>query len=195
MHQANGAREAGVSPPAQSSAPARLPTSSHDVYGYFRTLVNASGQMGLPGDSGGARFLGGSLAGISSAWYFDLSGGIQVSIPDVRDWMANAMIKSVKLSSATFSDTNGRDDGAEHYETIAYPDINGDEKAERLEEVIVTALVQRCRSIATTLRFPHPFCRFARIPPPLAIRSDTDTAGRVWLLAASDRRGQGRRQS
>jgi hypothetical protein len=59
----------------------------------FETQTNSSGQMILPGDSGGPTFLSSQLAGVNSYWYFDLSGGGQASLPAARAWM-QALINS-----------------------------------------------------------------------------------------------------
>lgn len=58
---------------------------------YFDTLKNAADQSILPGDSGGPCFLSGALAGVNSAWYFDLHGGIQVSVAEVRNFIFRTM--------------------------------------------------------------------------------------------------------
>jgi len=59
----------------------------------FETQTNSSGQMILPGDSGGPAFLSSQLAGVNSYWYFDLHGGSQASVPAARAWM-QALINS-----------------------------------------------------------------------------------------------------
>ncbi|WPB72711.1 trypsin-like serine protease [Archangium violaceum] len=73
-----------------------LATVANSTRGYFDTLKNSSDQSILPGDSGGPCFLQGMLAGVNSAWYFDLHGGIQVSVTDVRNWIRRTISPSVK---------------------------------------------------------------------------------------------------
>jgi hypothetical protein len=65
--------------------------------GYFDTLRNNFNQSILPGDSGGPCFVNGSqLAGVNSGWYFDLSGGIQVSVTDVRAFVLRTITPAVR---------------------------------------------------------------------------------------------------
>jgi hypothetical protein len=116
--------------PSTELRTANLPTAVADDPGYFMTLKNSLSQMALPGDSGGPCFLSGALAGIHSSYYLDLRGGSQVSVPEVRDWMLATMMKSMKLWNTTFGDANGWHTGPQYYGTLAYPDVNGDGKAD-----------------------------------------------------------------
>lgn len=65
--------------------------SAHPNTGYFVTMKNGSNQMTLPGDSGGPCFRAGALAGITAAFYLDLSGSIEVSVPDMRGFILRTM--------------------------------------------------------------------------------------------------------
>jgi hypothetical protein len=62
------------------------------------------------------------VAGVTSTWYLDLSGGTQVSVHDIRDWAHGVMQRQVYLAEGSFSDANGWDAGERYYGTIAYPD-------------------------------------------------------------------------
>jgi hypothetical protein len=81
-------------------------TRANATVGYFETFMNVAGQMTVPGDSGGPCFRGSSLVGINSAWYFNLSGSIHVSVPEVRRWIDRVLRPSVRADY----DGDGRTD-------------------------------------------------------------------------------------
>lgn len=107
-----------------------LPTRANSDPFLFDTQRNALDQMTLPGDSGGPCFRGATLAGVNSAWYLDLSGGIHVSVPSIRDWAHLVMQRQSYLADASFSDANGWNAHEHYYGTIGYPDLNGDGRAD-----------------------------------------------------------------
>lgn len=81
-------------------------TRASATAGYFETFINVAGQMTVPGDSGGPCFRGSSLVGVNSAWYFDLSGSVHVSVPEVRRWIDRVLSPSVRADY----DGDGRTD-------------------------------------------------------------------------------------
>jgi hypothetical protein len=55
--------------------------------GTVETKASATKQITLPGDSGGPCFFNGQFAATNSAWFYNLTGGIQTSLADFRSWM------------------------------------------------------------------------------------------------------------
>src|SRR5262249_35016210 len=74
-------------------------------------------------------FLNHTQAGITGSWFFDLSGGLQTSIPDVSAWVNKSMNKPLARWSNGFTDSSGWN-AVQYYATIGYPDVDGDGKAD-----------------------------------------------------------------